>query len=193
MTDRNRILQKTVGGLNVFTHYLGEGCKNRLFRNPFRNDGSPSCKLYKKTTSEGNKYVMKDFGDSQWYGDCFWLVAKLSGLDPTTDFREVLRIIDRDLNLFILDDCSAAKHQMMQRVQPPDSPKSGGLLTPILSIRLCRRMNAVFGLLTALHRRFWIGTASRASFTVSLPVRTEVFSVFVAADDILSSRTLLII
>ena len=129
MTDRNRILQKTAGGLNVFTHYLGEGCKNRLFRNPFRNDGSPSCKLYKKTTSEGNKYVMKDFGDSQWYGDCFWLVAKLSGLDPTTDFREVLRIIDRDLNLFILDDCSAAKHQMIQRVQPPDSPKSGGLLT----------------------------------------------------------------
>ena len=129
MTDRNRILQKTADGLNVFTHYLGEGCKNRLFRNPFRNDSSPSCKLYKKTTSDGNKYVMKDFGDSQWYGDCFWLVAKLSGLDPIADFREVLHIIDRDLNLFILDDCSAAKHQMMQRVQPSDSPKSGGKLT----------------------------------------------------------------
>ena len=85
MTDRNRILEKTAGGLNVFTHYLGEGCKNRLFRNPFRNDGSPSCKLYKKTTSEGNKYVMKDFGDSQWCGDCFWqfvLSRRCSGAGP---------------------------------------------------------------------------------------------------------------
>jgi hypothetical protein len=129
MTDRNRILQRTAGGLDVFTHYLGEGCKNGLFRNPYRQDGSPSCKLYKKETADGEKYVMKDYGDSQWYGDCFWLVAKLSSLDLTSDFMEVLRIIDKDLNLFILDDKIGGSHQMMQHVQTPDEPKKSGQIT----------------------------------------------------------------
>ena len=128
MTDRNRILQKTSGGLDVFVHYMGEGCKTGLFRNPYRKDGSPSCKLYKKETADGDKYVMKDYGDSQWYGDCFWLVAKISSLNLSTDFMEVLRIIDKDLNLFILNDSGTVSHQMMQHVQAPDAPKKSGSL-----------------------------------------------------------------
>ena len=131
MTDRNRILQKTAGGLDVFVHYLGEGCKNRLFRNPFREDGHPSCCLRQRTSSDGSvRYVMKDYGDSSWYGDCFWLVARLSNLDSGTDFREVLRIIDSELNLFVLDDRSSVEHTMLQKVQPSDTlVSSGGMLT----------------------------------------------------------------
>lgn len=130
MTDRNRILQKTSGGLDVFTHYMGEGCKNRLFRNPYRTDGTPSCHLYYHESSDGSsKYILKDFGDSQWYGDCFWLVAKLSGLSLSTDFMEVLRIIDKELNLFILDDKATGTHQMMQRVQSADKPRQTSPIT----------------------------------------------------------------
>ena len=34
MTDRDRILQKTNGGLDVFTHYMGEACKKIWVRSP---------------------------------------------------------------------------------------------------------------------------------------------------------------
>ncbi len=146
MTDRNRILQKTSGGLDVFTHYMGEGCKNRMFRNPYRKDGSPSCHLYCHKSADGiDKYVLKDFGDSQWYGDCFWLVAKLSGLNLSTDFSEVLHIIDRELNLYILDDSTAVSHQMMQKVQPGDAPRKSSSL----------KAKPVYQVLTKTEKNYW--------------------------------------
>ncbi len=131
MSDRNRILERTNGGLNVFTHYLGDGCKNRLFRNPYRTDSNPSCRLKFKEGRDGiGKWIMTDYGDSQWHGDCFWLVARISQLDLATDFMEVLRIIDKDLNLFCLDDRTTQSHQMMSKVQQSDDFKPGcGMLT----------------------------------------------------------------
>lgn len=131
MSDRNRILEKTNGGLDVFTHYLGDGCKNRLFRNPYRTDNNPSCRLkYSKGRDGQGKWIMCDYGDSQWYGDCFWLVATISHLNLTTDFLEILHIIDKDLNLFILDDRAVQQHEKMVKVQLPDVFKpSGGKLT----------------------------------------------------------------
>ena len=118
MTDRDRILQKTNGGLDVFTHYMGEACKKKVFRNPFRTDSNPSCHLYyndDRTGGEG-RFILKDFGDSDWHGDCFWLVGRLTGLNPKTDFMEILRVIDRECELFILDDAPTGFHPVMKKV-----------------------------------------------------------------------------
>ena len=97
MTDRDRILQKTNGGLDVFVHYMGGDCKKKVFRNSFRTDNNPSCHLYYNEDNAGGegRFILKDFGDSTWHGDCFWLVGKLTGLDVRNDFMEILRTIDR--------------------------------------------------------------------------------------------------
>ena len=127
MQERQLILDKTAGGLDVFTHYLGDGCKNRLFRNPYRQDGTPSCKLY--YNKERGKYIMKDYGDSQWRGDCFWFVAKISQLNLTSDFNEVLHIIDKELDLLIFDDTFSVQKDIMRQVHKVDEPRISGSLT----------------------------------------------------------------
>lgn len=118
MTDRDRILNSTNGGLDVFVHYMGDDCKKKVFRNPFRTDHNPSCHLYYKedNTSGAGRFVLKDFGDSTWYGDCFWFVGKLTGLDVRNDFLEILRTIDKECELYILDDAPAVHHPVMERV-----------------------------------------------------------------------------
>lgn len=124
MTDRDRILQKTNGGLDVFTHYMGNDCKKKVFRNPFRSDSSPSCHLYYNEDQQGGegRFILKDFGDSQWKGDCFWLVGKLTGLDVRNDFLEILRTIDKECELFILDDAPAGYHPVMKKVKTERLP-----------------------------------------------------------------------
>lgn len=115
MTARARILERTNGGFDVFVHYMGEDCKKKLFRNPFReSDKNPSCHLYFHRKSD--RFFLKDFGDSNWCGDCFWLVAKLTGLNEKTDFIEILRTIDKELNLFIMDNESSISHTVMKKV-----------------------------------------------------------------------------
>ena len=75
------------------------------FRNPYRDDERPSCRLYHRTNKKGvGKWYMKDYGDSDWCGDCFWLVATICHLNLQNNFREILHIIDQDLNLFVLND-----------------------------------------------------------------------------------------
>lgn len=120
MTDRDRILQKTNGGLDVFTHYMGEACKKKVFRNPFRTDSNPSCHLYYNEDKMGGegRFILKDFGDSDWHGDCFWLVGRLTGLNVKTDFLEILHTIDRECELFILDDAPVGYHPVMKKVTP---------------------------------------------------------------------------
>lgn len=122
--DRNKILQQTNGGLDVFVHYLGEGCKKKLFQNPFREDGEPSCHLYYHSNSQ--RFYMKDFGDSDWCGDCFWLVSKLCELNLQTDFTEILRVIDRELNLFIMSEAPASHvaRPRLQRVEIPSQNRT---------------------------------------------------------------------
>lgn len=118
MTDRDRILQKTNGGFDVFVHYMGEDCKKKVFRNAFRSDTHPSCHLYYNEDGRGGegRFILKDFGDSEWHGDCFWLVGKIMGLDVRTEFPEILRTIDKELDLFILDDAPSGHHPVMQKV-----------------------------------------------------------------------------
>lgn len=104
-SDVQKLLDHTNDGLKVFTHYIGEVKQGVTFRNPYRDDERPSCRLYHRKNKNGvGKWYMKDYGDSDWCGDCFWLVATLCHLDLQNNFREILHIIDKDLNLFILDD-----------------------------------------------------------------------------------------
>lgn len=118
MTAKEKILQKTNGGFDVFVHYMGECCKKKVFRNPFRDDRSPSCHLYYHEDHRGDgRFILKDFGASEWYGDCFWLVSRLCNLDLRTEFVEILRTIDKELNLCLSYDAPEKVHGVMSKVQ----------------------------------------------------------------------------
>ena len=57
---------------------------------------------------------MQDFGDSRWCGDCFAIAGLVMGLDCHEQFIEILKAIDRDLNLSLFDD-SGAYHPLSVR------------------------------------------------------------------------------
>lgn len=101
MIDKSIILSRTNGGLDVFKHYFGTECLKKLFRNPYRNDSKPSCHLYLDKGRDGmSRFILQDFGDRTWCGDCFTIAAKVNNLDRS-HFSEVLKVIDRDLVLQI--------------------------------------------------------------------------------------------
>lgn len=118
MNEAQKILQMTDGGLTVFTHYLGEKCLARVFRNPFREDSRPSCRLYANKGGYGNgQYYLQDFGDSSFCGNCFTIVGKLYNINTRTNFREVLQVIDRDLGLGVFDEQrSDCQYQLSRNV-----------------------------------------------------------------------------
>ena len=100
MVRKEEILAKTGNGLEVFRHYLPVKWRvGRNFLNPLYADGRASCNVYYDRHS--GMYRMKDFGNGEYSGDCFFLVAKLKGLDcrSAADFVEVLHTIDRELCL----------------------------------------------------------------------------------------------
>ena len=99
--------------LDVFRHYLGEHIQvGRKFRNPFYHDTHPSCCIYYDRRTGVFRY--KDFGDEAYAGDCFDLVATVHNLsqNDSRTFVEILRIIDRELNLGL----SAEKRQRTPRI-----------------------------------------------------------------------------
>ncbi len=101
MLERDEILRRTNNGLDVFVHYLGEKCRSRKnFKNPMYDDKNESFNIY---PNEDGKYVMHDFGDARFHGDCFDLVAIRCGLNSNRDFKEVAKIIDKDLGLGVFD------------------------------------------------------------------------------------------
>lgn len=110
-TDLDKILEKTSGGLTVFTYYLGEKCLSKKFCNPFREDRHPSCRLYKNKQNDGTvRYIMKDFANDDYCGDCFWMVSKYLNLSLTLNFKTILETIDHDLSLGIFEETpNAAK------------------------------------------------------------------------------------
>lgn len=124
---RDKILQQTNGGLNVFTHYIGDVVKKKSFCNPFRGDKAPSCRLYYRQRSGEGVYYMIDYGDSAWCGDCFSIAAKVVNLDVTSDFPELLKTINKDLNLFISDEMPVGEHKPMERSNTGTLLSSGPL------------------------------------------------------------------
>jgi len=100
MLKKDEILERTNNGLNVFKHYISGNWRiGRNFLNPLYQDNKASCNIYFDRYS--GVYKMKDFGNDQFSGDCFFLVGQMNGLNcnNTNEFVEIMRIIDRDLSL----------------------------------------------------------------------------------------------
>lgn len=105
MGEKDKILQLTSGGLDVFVHYLGRECLKKKFRSPFRDDDMrPSCRLYLNKQQDGSAYYfLQDFGDSRFSGSCFTVAAHILGINPKIEFMRLLRTIDLDLCLGVFD------------------------------------------------------------------------------------------
>lgn len=99
---RDLILARTNNGLSVFRHYIrGRWRERQKIYNPLYDDTNASCVI--KQNNEG-RYIMVDYGNMEYSGDCFFLVGKLNGLDDDRDFVEIMKIIDRDLSLGLYDN-----------------------------------------------------------------------------------------
>ena len=135
--EKEKILDKTNRGYDIFTHYLGKDVQRKLFVNPFRGDKSPSCRLYYNKRN-GGIWIMKDYGASEWSGDCFSVVAKSMNINPMTDFRELLRTIDKDLDLFVMEEAPADYHPVQKVAPKPDEegPISFKATYPLLQTSL---------------------------------------------------------
>ena len=104
MLNKDELLRRTNNGLDVFKHYIsGQWRIGRNFLNPLYEDHKASCNIYFDRRS--NIYRIKDFGNDEYSGYCFFYVGKLKGLDCSNgaDFVEILKIINRDMCLG-LDD-----------------------------------------------------------------------------------------
>mgnify|MGYP000573874888 CR=1 FL=1 len=91
MLRKEEILSRTNNGLLVFKHYLpGDWRIGRHFLNPLYQDRKASCNIYFDRHS--GMYKMKDFGNDNYSGDCFFFVGQLKGLDcnRAADFVEIL-------------------------------------------------------------------------------------------------------
>lgn len=105
MLRKKEILEKTSNGLNVFRHYIP--CQWRVgrnFFNPLYEDKKASCNIY--FDRKASTYKLKDFGNDEYSGDCFYFVSKLKGLNcnNASDFVEILKMINQDLSLGLLEN-----------------------------------------------------------------------------------------
>lgn len=106
MIDKNTILSQTQNGLAIFRYYIPFDFKlGRNFKNPFYQDTKASCNIYYDRHKQCFK--IKDFGNTEYSGDCFAFVAKINNLDVQQDFLEVLQIINKDLNLHLEEHSTA--------------------------------------------------------------------------------------
>lgn len=100
--EKAEILRQTNGGLDVFRHYVpGSWRVGKPFLNPFYKDTRASFNIYYDKHSA--TYRMKDFGNPDYEGDCFTLVAMMAGRNcaDKEDFITVMETIAHDMNLFL--------------------------------------------------------------------------------------------
>ena len=110
MLNKDELLRRTNNGLDVFKHYISFPFKTgRNFLNPLYEDRKASCNVY--FDRRNGVYKIKDFGNDDFSGDCFFFAGKLKGLDCSNgiDFVEILNIINRDMSLG-LDSSDYATH-----------------------------------------------------------------------------------
>lgn len=128
MLNKEEILSRTDKGLDVFRHYFpGNWRLGRTFLNPFYDDTKPSCNIYYDTRS--GCFKMKDFGNDDYSGDCFYIVGKMYGLNcrNSQDFMKILGIINDDLHLGL-------EEQKQEKV--PIHPKSLPIKEAPMNIRI---------------------------------------------------------
>ncbi len=113
---KERILDLTDGGLEVFDHFIenfpGLG---KPFLSPFYPDTKPSAHVHRAQKTTLCRYV--DFGDSTFNGDCFTFTGHLFGKDcqQSEDFKWILELINVELGLGLSSN---------QNVQPRKSIKN---------------------------------------------------------------------
>lgn len=111
--NKETILYKTNKGLDVFKYFLGNRFSKvgKSFKSPFYEDSKASCYVY--LDKKSNIYKFKDFGDSEYSGDCFFFISKIFGFscDDRRDFVKILEIIDSELRLGLED-----QNQKLERV-----------------------------------------------------------------------------
>ena len=127
MLNKDELLRRTNNGLDVFKHYIsGQWRIGRNFLNPLYEDYKASCNIYFDRRS--NIYRIKDFGNDEYSGDCFFFVGKLKGLDCSngTDFIEILKIINRNMCLGLDDNESTYIPQPIVKNKMPvfETPKN---------------------------------------------------------------------
>jgi hypothetical protein len=124
------ILQVTNKGMGVFRHYIPFPFQvGGNFLNPLYPDKNASCNVF--FDRRNDCYRLKDFGNEDYSGDCFFFVGKLSGLDCNrpSEFVLILEKINNDLLLGLIDSRSfkageshSQKHLVPNQVSPPASP-----------------------------------------------------------------------
>ena len=130
MNERQQILYLTGGGLDVFTHYLGDVCLKRIFKNPFREDSRPSCHLYANKNTYGQvEYYLQDFGDSSFCGNCFAIVARLCNMNVKTAFKDILKVIDKELCLGLFNNPFPQTEIIYKRLVKRQKPETSSTLS----------------------------------------------------------------
>lgn len=124
------ILQVTNKGMAVFRHYIPFSFQvGRNFLNPLYLDKNASCNVF--FDRRNDCYRLKDFGNEDYSGDCFFFVGKLSGLDcnKPSEFILILEKINNDLHLglsggrgFRPSEIHSQKHSVPNQVSQPASP-----------------------------------------------------------------------
>lgn len=129
MLSKQDLLNKTNNGFEIFRFYISTKWQlGRNFLNPLYEDKKASCNIYFDRNSR--TYKIKDFGNDDYSGDCFFFVGKLKGLDCNNgaDFVEILKTINRDMSLGLdnSDYTSSVPQSVSQKNSPttPEPPKS---------------------------------------------------------------------
>ncbi len=126
MLNKDELLRRTNNGLDVFKYYIPVQWRTgRNFLNPLYEDRKASCNVY--FDRRGGIYRIKDFGNDNYSGDCFFFVGQLKGLDCNngTDFIEILKIINRDMSLGLdsSDYSYTLQPTMLKNKQQPVMPE----------------------------------------------------------------------
>jgi hypothetical protein len=101
--SKELILQLTNKGMGVFRHYIPFPFQvGRNFLNPLYPDKKASCNVF--FDRRNDCYRLKDFGNEDYSGDCFFFVGKLCGLDCNrpSEFILILEKINKDLLLGLI-------------------------------------------------------------------------------------------
>lgn len=133
--DRDKILQLTGGGLDIFRAYLPNVTGGKNFRSPFYDDKKASCTIYQ---DHSGVWRYKDFGNGGSGGDAFWFVGQLFGYNLSSQFPKILAQIVQDLNLplDITTQESLAKAPVRTQVLPvSDQPISQPSMTDKYSVQ----------------------------------------------------------
>ncbi len=127
MFNKEELLKRTNNGLDVFKFYIpGAWRIGRNFLNPFYDDHKASCNIF--FDRKNVCYRIKDFGNDDFSGDCFFFVGKIKNLDceDSKEFVKILQIINYDLNLGLSESGTPIIPPVVKSVsklEPADEPR----------------------------------------------------------------------